>query len=418
MAVHFICSSSAAWFRRGSSDVRKLLFRRNCFISSSGKPSLGTVLISRNGNFVAAMNGLLPNVSCHLQMKLCYYINWPKPCTISLSIYNIYMASHTMPCIAPLSCLLLLLSSFSQCQAQLSPTFYDKTCPNALNIIRTAVRQAVSTECRMAASLVRLHFHDCFVQGCDAYLIRRRVAMLILLDESPTIKSEKTALPNLGSARGYDVIEAAKGELEKACPGIVSCADVLSLAARDATVAVGGPSWTVKLGRRNSTMASRTIDLPSPFDNLDRLISNFVSKGLNTRDLVALSGAHTLGQAQCFLFHDRIYGNGTDIDADFANTRRRNCPKDTGNGNLAPLDLVTPNSFDNNYYKNLLQKKGLLQSDQVLFSGGATDNIVSEYARSPQAFQTDFASAMIKMSEIQPLTGQNGIIRKVCGGLN
>nr|GMD62803.1 lignin-forming anionic peroxidase-like [Ipomoea batatas] len=279
------------------------------------------------------------------------------------------MASHTLPCIVALLCLLLLLSSFSQCQAQLSSTFYNNTCPNALNIIRTAVRQAVSTERRMAASLVRLHFHDCFVQGCDAS---------ILLDESPTIKSEKTALPNLGSVRGYDVIEAAKSELEKACPGIVSCADVLSVATRDATVAVGGPSWTVKLGRRDSTMASSIIDLSSPFDNLDRLISSFASKGLNTRDMVALSGAHTLGQAQCFLFRDRIYGNRTDIDDGFANTRKQNCPKETGNGNLAPLDLVTPNSFDNNYYKNLLQKKGLLQSDQVLFSGGATDSIVSE----------------------------------------
>ncbi|XP_019188159.1 PREDICTED: lignin-forming anionic peroxidase-like [Ipomoea nil] len=321
------------------------------------------------------------------------------------------MASHIYT--TALSCLLLLLlSSFSQCQAQqqqLSPTFYDNTCPNALNIIRDAVRQAVSRERRMAASLIRLHFHDCFVQGCDAS---------ILLDESPTIKSEKTALPNHASARGYDVIEAAKRELEKACPGIVSCADVLSVAARDATVAAGGPSWTVKLGRRDSTTASRNIDLPSPFANLDTLISSFATKGLNTRDMVPLSGAHTLGQAQCFLFRDRIYGNRTDIDAGFASTRRRKCPKDTGNGNLAPLDLVTPNSFDNNYYKNLLQKKGLLQSDQVLFSGGATDSIVSEYARSSRAFQEDFASAMIKMSEIQPLTGQNGIIRKVCGALN
>ncbi|XP_019191324.1 PREDICTED: lignin-forming anionic peroxidase-like isoform X2 [Ipomoea nil] len=323
-----------------------------------------------------------------------------------------FEGSQSGPFNGALSCLLLLLSSFSHCQAQLSPTFYDKTCPNALNIIRTAIRQAVSRERRMAASLLRLHFHDCFVQGCDAS---------ILLDESPTIESEKTALPNLASARGYDVIESVKLELEKACPGIVSCADVLTVAARDATAAVGGLSWTVKLGRRDSTTASRTIagtDLPSPFANLDTLISSFASKGLNTRDMVALSGAHTLGQAQCFLFRDRIYGNRTDIDAGFANTRRRRCPKDTGNGNLAPLDVVTPNSFDNNYYKNLLQKKGLLQSDQVLFSGGATDSIVSEYARSPQAFQADFASAMIKMSEIQPLTGQNGIIRKVCGALN
>ncbi|VFR03402.1 unnamed protein product [Cuscuta campestris] len=311
-------------------------------------------------------------------------------------------------------CMLLLLSSPRQCQGQqLSPAFYDGTCPNAPAIVRTAVRQAVSRERRMAASLIRLHFHDCFVRGCDAS---------VLLDESPAVESEKTALPNLGSARGYDVIEAAKRELERACPGVVSCADALALAARDASAAVGGPSWAVKLGRRDSASANRTdaeAQLPSPFDNLAKLVSSFASKGLSTRDLVALSGAHSLGQAQCFLFRDRIYQNGTtDIDAGFASTRRRQCPTDTGNGNLAPLDLVTPNSLDNNYYKNLLSKKGLLESDQALAEGGATAGIVSEYAKSPRAFQADFASAMIKMSEIQPLTGQNGIIRKVCGSLN
>ncbi|GAU38325.1 hypothetical protein TSUD_61860 [Trifolium subterraneum] len=50
------------------------------------------------------------------------------------------------------------------CDAQLSSTFYDGTCPNALSTIRTAIRTAVSKERRMAASLIRLHFHDCFVQ--------------------------------------------------------------------------------------------------------------------------------------------------------------------------------------------------------------------------------------------------------------
>nr|GMC64487.1 lignin-forming anionic peroxidase-like [Ipomoea batatas] len=96
------------------------------------------------------------------------------------------------------------------------------------------------------------------------------------MDESPTIEPCQTALPNLGSARGYDVIEAAKRELEKARPGIVSCADVLSVAARDASAAVGGPSWTVKLGRRDSTTASHTVaetELPGPFDNLNKLIT-------------------------------------------------------------------------------------------------------------------------------------------------
>ncbi|KAF3644381.1 Peroxidase 4 [Capsicum annuum] len=274
--------------------------------------------------------------------------------------------------------------------AVISSTFYDLTCPNALNTIRTSVRQAVSAERRMAASLIRLHFHDCFVQGCDAS---------ILLDETPTIVSEKTALPNLGSARGYGIIEDAKRELEKTCPGVVSCADILAVAARDASTLVGGPSWTVKLGRRDSTTASHTLaetDLPGPFDPLDRIISGFANKGLSTRDMVALS----------------------DIDAGFASTRRRQCPQEDQNGNLAPLDLVTPNQLDNNYYKNLIERKGLLQSDQVLLSGGSTDSIVSEYSNSPRTFASDFAAAMIKMGDISPLTGQNGIIRTVCGSIN
>ncbi|WMV54930.1 hypothetical protein MTR67_048315 [Solanum verrucosum] len=227
----------------------------------------------------------------------------------------------------------------------------------------------------MVASLIRLHFYDCFVQiglmhGCDAS---------ILLDETPTIVSEKTALPNLGSVRGYGIIEDAKREAEKTCPGVVSCADILAVAARDASTHVGGLSWTMKLGRRDSTTASHTFaepDLPGPFDPLSRLIFAFANKGLSTRDMVALSGSHSIGQAQCFLFRDRIYNNGADINTGLASTRRHRCPQEYQNGNLAPLDLVTPNQLYNNYFKNLRQQKGLFQSDQVLLSGESTDDIV------------------------------------------
>ncbi|PIN06004.1 Peroxidase [Handroanthus impetiginosus] len=310
------------------------------------------------------------------------------------------------------SLILLLLMINMQCEAQLSTTFYDSTCPNATTIIRNSIRRAISRKRRMAASLIRLHFHDCFIQGCDAS---------ILLDETSTIQSEKTAFPNINSVRGYEVIEAVKRDVERVCPGIVSCTDILTLAARDASVMVGGPSWNVRLGRRDSTTASRSqanTDLPSPFAALDQLISGFANKGLNARDMVALSGAHTLGQSQCFLFRNRIYSNGTDIDANFARTRRRQCPQNGGDANLAPLDLVTPNSFDNNYFRNLVQRRGLLQSDQVLFNGGSTDSIVSEYSRNPRTFASDFANAMIKMSEIEPLVGQNGIIRSICSAIN
>ncbi|PWA89188.1 peroxidase superfamily protein [Artemisia annua] len=307
--------------------------------------------------------------------------------------------------------LLILITNNTQSEAQLSTTFYDGTCPNALHTIRTSIRTAISRERRMAASILRLHFHDCFVQGCDAS---------ILLDDSPTIVSEKNAFPNKGSLRGYEVIEAAKSEVEKLCPGVVSCADILTAAARDASVMVGGPSWSVKLGRRDSTTASLDLantGLPSFKAPLDSLISTFNDNGLSPRDMVALSGAHTIGQAQCFSFRDRIYANGSDIDAGFASTHRHRCPINEGNENLAALDLVTPNSFDYNYFKNLIQKKGLLESDQVLFSGGSTDSIVREYSKNTSNFKSDFAAAMVKMSEFRTITGQEGVIRSICGAL-
>ncbi|KAK7259412.1 hypothetical protein RIF29_25019 [Crotalaria pallida] len=310
---------------------------------------------------------------------------------------------------------LLLLLLGTACNAQLSATFYDNTCPNALTTIRTVIRRAVSKERRMAASLIRLHFHDCFVQGCDAS---------ILLDDSPSFESEKSALPNINSVRGYNVIDQAKSEVEKVCPGVVSCADIVAVAARDASFAVSGPSWTVKLGRRDSVTASKSLansDLPLFTDNLETLVSRFNAKGLSARDMVALSGAHTIGQAQCFTFRSRIYNNASDINVGFARTRQGGCPSLSNTENdkkLAPFDSVTPNSFDNNYFKNLIKKKGLLITDQVLFSGGSTDSIVSEYSKNPTTFKSDFAAAMIKMGDIKPLSGSTGTIRRICSAVN
>ncbi|KAK1273490.1 Peroxidase 5 [Acorus gramineus] len=273
------------------------------------------------------------------------------------------------------------------CHAQLSPTFYDCTCPNALSTIRAAVRKAVSAERRMAASLIRLHFHDCFVQGCDGSL---------LLNDSSTIVSEQSALQNFRSVRGFSVLDDIKSSVESVCPGVVSCADILAVASRDASVAVGGPTWTVKLGRRDSTSAACKDEvesnLPKFTDSLDHLTTLFANKGLNSRDMVALSGSHTIGQAAWATYRGRIY-NATDIDTCFASTRRQGCPSVGGDRNLAPLDLVTPN-------------------------GGSTDGVVRQYSSDRVSFYVDFASAMVKMGDVEPLTGSLGEIRKVCGVVN
>jgi len=127
------------------------------------------------------------------------------------------------------------------------------------------------------------------------------------------------------------------------------------------------------------------------------------------------AGAHTIGQAQCRTFRAHIY-NDANIDSSYSTSLRSNCPSTIGSGdnNLSPLDYVTPTAFDNNYYSNLKSKKGLLHSDQELFNGGSTDSQVTTYSSNENTFISDFAAAMVKMGNIQPLTGTSGEIRKNC----
>jgi len=182
---------------------------------------------------------------------------------------------------------------------------------------------------------------------------------------------------------------------------------------------LGGPSWTVPLGRRDSTNSSATLansDLPPPQFNLSQLIPAFQNKNLDATDLVALSGAHTIGQARCTTFRDHI--TEPNINATFAASLRANCPATGGDNNLAPLDAATPNTFDNAYFSNLVSQRGLLHSDQELFNNGSTDSIVRNFASNAAAFTSAFATAMIKMGNLQPLTGTQGQIRTNCWRVN
>lgn len=58
------------------------------------------------------------------------------------------------------------------------------------------------------------------------------------MDDTSSFKGEKTAFANNNSVRGYDVIDDIKSAIEKVCPGVVSCADIVAIAARDSTVLV------------------------------------------------------------------------------------------------------------------------------------------------------------------------------------
>ncbi|XP_058225001.1 peroxidase 9 [Rhododendron vialii] len=302
----------------------------------------------------------------------------------------------------------------------LCPEFYEFSCPQANDIVMSVLEKAIGREPRMAASLLRLHFHDCFVQGCDAS---------ILLDDSATIASEKKSGPNNNSVRGFDVIDDIKAKLEQACPQTVSCADVLALSARGSTVLSGGPSWELPLGRRDSKTASLSAsnaNIPAPNSTIQTLIALFNRQGLNEADLVALSGSHTIGVARCVTFRQRLYNqNGNNqpdatLERTYYNGLKNTCPRIGGDNNISPLDLASPIRFDNTYFKLILQGQGLLNSDEVLLTGnvGKTMELVKEYAGNGGVFFEQFANSMVKMGNISPLTGSNGEIRKNCRQIN
>ncbi|XP_058228467.1 peroxidase 10-like [Rhododendron vialii] len=316
----------------------------------------------------------------------------------------------------PLFCL-LFLSHFVW--SQLDYKFYDSTCPNLTKIVRFSVWSAIANDTRMAASLLRLHFHDCIVDGCEGS---------VLLDDTSTIKGEKNAFPNQNSARGFEVIDAIKANVEKACPSTVSCADILTLAVREAVFLAGGPFWAVPLGRRDGLTASEAAanrDVPSPFEPLKNLTAKFTAKGLDIKDMVVLSGAHTIGFAQCFTFKQRLFnfdGSGNPdptLDASLRSNLQSVCPnRDDSNTNLAPLDPVSSTKFDNVYYKNLLNSSGLLQSDQALMGDNTTAALVNIYSKFPLLFAKEFGASMVKLSTVGVLTGQDGQIRKNCRVVN
>ncbi|CAN1122059.1 Peroxidase 72 [Linum perenne] len=306
----------------------------------------------------------------------------------------------------------------------LYPQFYDYSCPQAQQIVKSVVAKAVSKEPRMAASLLRLHFHDCFVKGCDAS---------ILLDGGSGIVTEKNSNLNRNSARGFEVIDEIKSALEKECPSKVSCADILTLAARDSTVLVsvlfssvsgliaGGPSWEVPLGRRDSKSASLSgsnNNIPAPNNTFRTILTKFKLQGLNTVDLVALSGSHTIGNSRCTSFRQRLY-NQTGLDPSYASQLKNRCPPSGGDQNLFFFDFQTPFHFDNIYFKNILASKGLLNSDQVLLTKNeASMELVKQYAENNEMFFLQFAKSMVKMGNISPLTGSKGEIRKNCRKMN
>lgn len=301
--------------------------------------------------------------------------------------------------------------------AGLSWTFYNTSCPSLESIVSKRMAVYLNADITQAAGLLRLHFHDCFVQGCDGS---------VLLNST---SGEQTVTPNLSlRAQAFKIINDIKKNVEAACSGIVSCADILALAARDSVKMAGGPSYPIPLGRRDSLTfanSSTTLaNLPAPTSNVTELISVLGPKGLNFTDLVALSGGHTIGKSNCSSFDNRLYNSTTGeqmrdptMDQSFAKNLYLTCPTNT-TVNTTKLDIRTPNVFDNKYYVNLLNRQTLFTSDQSLYTDTRTRDIVINFAVNQSLFFEHFVLSMLKMGQLDVLTGSEGEIRENCWASN
>ncbi|KAG9450944.1 hypothetical protein H6P81_010909 [Aristolochia fimbriata] len=320
-------------------------------------------------------------------------------------------------------CLAVLLAVFHIAPVFSSPLirvgFYKSTCPSAEYLVRQAVTKALTRNPGLGAGLIRMHFHDCFIRGCDGS---------VLLDALPGQQVEKDHPANNPSLQGFEVIDEAKALVEARCPQKVSCADILAFAARDSAYVLGGINYAVPAGRRDgrvSLFAEVALNLPPPNFNAQQLKDNFAKKGLSLVEMVTLSGAHSIGVSHCSSFSDRLYSfNAThpqdpSMDKAFVSYLKRRCPPPgSSNDPVVPLDAVTPKRLDNRYYINLKKHRGLLTSDQTLFDSPLTAAFVKENANSRSSWGSKFGYAMRKMGAIEVLTGNQGEVRNSCRVVN
>ncbi|CAH9130662.1 unnamed protein product [Cuscuta epithymum] len=304
-------------------------------------------------------------------------------------------------------------------QGQLRVGFYDTTCPNVESIVGGVVRDVAASNPKISPVLLRLHFHDCFVQGCDGS---------ILVDNGAT--SERHAFGHQGVG-GFEVIERAKAEVEAVCPAVVSCADIVALAAREAVVLTKGARYEVEMGRRDGTVSDLSLadEMPDIDDSIQTLKDKFMKKGLSNKDLVVLSAAHTIGTTACFFMTKRLYdfsspGGGADpaINPDLLPELKATCPQNGDVNVRLPIDHGSGDKFDNQILQNIRSGFAVLQSDARLYEDPSTKNVVDSYFGFlpflGPSFEDEFASAMVKMGRIGVLTGSQGTIRRVCGSIS
>ncbi|KAL3752653.1 hypothetical protein ACJRO7_000115 [Eucalyptus globulus] len=250
--------------------------------------------------------------------------------------------------------------------------YYRNSCRDAERYVTSQVEFYWKRDKSLAPKLIRMLYADCFVTGCDAS---------ILLDGP---YSEKTA-PQSAGFLGFPmvVIDKIKQILEERCPGVVSCADILNFAARDAAHLAGGPSYPVLAGRRDGMSSS----------------------------------AASLHRGLAIQFH-KTGKPDPSMDSSFLAQMREQCPPNSKNQVYLDPDSGSSYSFSKSFYSRVLNHRAILGIDQQIAANNDSSQIAQQYDGSFEDFRKRFALSMSRMGNIKVLTGNQGEIRKNCRVVN
>lgn len=189
-------------------------------------------------------------------------------------------------------------------------------------------------------------------------------------------------------------------------------------------VKAGGPYWNVLKGRKDGRVsnASETINLPAPTFNVTQLLQSFTKRGLGLRDLVALSGGHTIGFSHCSSFEARLRNFSSTHDVDptlnhaLAQQLNNKCPKRNRDRNAGQFLDATSATFDNDYYRRLVEGEGVFGSDQALYSDYRTRWMVDSFAKDQSLFFREFAASMVRLGNVG--VREIGEVRTKCRAVN
>ncbi|KAF8686741.1 hypothetical protein HU200_043580 [Digitaria exilis] len=260
---------------------------------------------------------------------------------------------------------------------------------------------------RKGAALVRLFFHDCWVKGCDA--------SVLLNPSSKNPYPEKVAGSNIG-LRAFDVIDKIKARLEAVYPGVVSCADILAFAARDATRYLSDGHIDYACPRAASTASSRaprtpTDTLPSSTGSFPDLKKNFATR------------ASTVEEARRPLRRALHRRRNTTLRSRTVSPRL----KARSTPSTRRPSGTQPRTKSRTVANDIRDEKLLLQEDAgVLFKsdwGAPHRRVRPQQAQGVQGqakeWDSDFADAMVKLGKLLPAEGEGLLeIRKKCSAVN